>query len=146
MKNQNKLFKWLMLGLIVISVVLLIVGFITGFESNDGKMTDVLLYWGYVMIGLTIIATVVFGLWISIKNNPKVLVKLGIGLAGVAVVCLVAYLLAPGKPAMGMLVQPDGATLKLTDTILNLTYFAGAAAIIAIIVGEVRLAITNKKK
>lgn len=146
MKNQNKLFKWLMLGLIVISVVLLIVGFIAGFESNDGKMTDVLLYWGYVMIGLTIIATVVFGLWISIKNNPKTLVKLGIGLAGVAVVCLVAYLLAPGKPAMGMLVQPDGATLKLTDTILNLTYFAGAAAIIAIIVGEVRLAITNKKK
>lgn len=146
MKNQNKLFKWLMLGLIVVSVVLLIVGSVAGFESNDGKMTDVLLYWGYAMIGLAIVATVVFGLWISIKNNPKVLVKLGIGLAGVAAVCLVAYLLAPGKPAMGMLVQPDGATLKLTDTILNLTYFAGAAAIIAIIVGEVRLAITNKKK
>ena len=35
--------------------------------------------------------------------------------------------------------------LKFTDTILSLTYFAGAAAIIAIIVGEIRLAITNKK-
>ena len=73
------------------------------------------------------------------------LVKLGIGLVAVVVVCLLAYLLAAGKPAMGMQVQPDAATLKLTDTILNLTYFVGILAVLAIIVGEVRLAIVNKK-
>ena len=145
MKNYAKIFKWMMLALIVISFVLLIVGFVKGFEANDGAWTDVLLYWAYIMIGVAIAATVVVGLCIGIKNDPKTLVKLGIGVVAVAVVCLLAYLLAAGKPAMGMLTQPDASTLKLTDTILNLTYFVGALAILAIIVGEVRLAITNKK-
>ena len=134
-----------MLALIVISFVLLVIGFANGFEANGGKWTDVLLVWAYIMIGLTLLATIGVGLWVGIKNNPKMLVKLGIGLVAVVVVCLLAYLLAAGKPAMGMQVQPDAATLKLTDTILNLTYFVGILAIIAIIVGEVRLAIVNKK-
>ena len=134
-----------MLALIVISFVLLVIGFANGFEANGGKWTDILLYWAYIMIGLTLVATIGVGLWVGIKNNPKMLVKLGIGLVAVVVVCLLAYLLAAGKPAMGMQVQPDAATLKLTDTILNLTYFVGILAIIAIIVGEVRLAIVNKK-
>ena len=145
MKNYSKIFKWMMLALIVISFVLLVIGFINGFETDGGKWTDVLLVWAYIMIGLTLLATIGVGLWVGIKNNPKMLVKLGIGLVAVVVVCLLAYLLAAGKPAMGMQVQPDAATLKLTDTILNLTYFVGALAVIAIIVGEVRLAIVNKK-
>lgn len=134
-----------MLALIVISFVLLVIGFASGFEANDGAWTDVLLYWAYIMLGLTLVATIGVGLWKGIKNDPKMLVKLGIGAAAVVVVCLVAYLLAAGKPAMGLLEQPDAATLKLTDTILNLTYFVGALAVIAIIVGEVRLTMVNKK-
>lgn len=145
MKNYAKTFKWMMLALIVISFVLLIIGFASGFEANDGAWTDVLLYWAYIMIVLTLLATIGVGLWIGIKNDPKMLVKVGIGAAAVVVVCLVAYLLAAGKPAMGLLEQPDAATLKLTDTILNLTYFVGALAVIAIIVGEVRLTMVNKK-
>lgn len=145
MKNYAKTFKWMMLALIVISFVLLVIGFASGFEANDGAWTDVLLYWAYIMLGLTLVATIGVGLWKGIKNDPKMLVKLGIGAAAVVVVCLVAYLLAAGKPAMGLLEQPDAATLKLTDTILNLTYFVGALAVIAIIVGEVRLTMVNKK-
>ncbi len=135
-----------MLALIVISFALLVIGFTSGFEANDGAWTDVLLYWAYVMIGLTLVATIIVGLGIGIKNDPKMLVKVGIGAAAVVVVCLAAYLLAAGKPAMGLLAQPDAATLKLTDTILNLTYFVGVVAIVAIIVGEVRLTMVNKKK
>ena len=145
MKNYAKIFKWMMLALIVISFALLVIGFTSGFEANDGAWTDVLLYWAYVMIGLTLVATIIVGLGIGIKNDPKMLVKVGIGAAAVVVVCLAAYLLAAGKPAMGLLAQPDAATLKLTDTILNLTYFVGVVAIVAIIVGEVRLTMVNKK-
>ena len=134
-----------MLALIVISFVLLVIGFASGFEANDGAWTDVLLYWAYAMILIALVATVGVGLWIGIKNDPKMLVKVGIGAAAVVVVCLIAYLLAAGKPAMGLLEQPDAAKLKLTDTILNLTYFVGALAVIAIIVGEVRLTMVNKK-
>jgi len=135
-----------MLLLIVVSFALLIAGFVLGYTANDGLMTDVLLYWAYIMIAVTLAAVIVIGLIISITSNPKVLIKIGIGVVGVAVVCAVAYFLAPGSPAMGMLNQPTESTLKLTDTILNLTYIVGGAAVLAIVVGELRMTIISKKK
>ena len=142
MKNYNKIFKWTMVLLIVISVVLLVVGFAAGWKEGN---VDTLLAWTYIMVGLAIAAVVIVGLVIGAINDPKSLVRLGIGLVVVAAVCFVTYLIAPGSPAMGMLEQPSAGTLKLTDTILYLTYFAGIAAVLSIVVGEIRLAITNKK-
>ena len=131
-----------MVLLIVVSVVLLVLGFAAGWKEGN---VDTLLTWTYVMVGLALAAVIVVGLIIGAMNDPKSLVKLGIGLVVVAAVCFAAYLIAPGAPAMGMLQQPSAATLKLTDTILYLTYFAGIVAVLAIVVGEIRLAITNKK-
>ena len=147
MKNYNKLFKLVMWVLVVISVVLLVWGFLTGFEANDGRAVNVLLYWAYAILGLAILAVVVFGLIISAKNDPKSLVRLGVGLLVIAAVCFIAYLIAPGDPALNLtsMDQPSAPMLKLTDTILYLTYFAGIMAVLAIVVGEIRLAITNKK-
>ena len=142
MKNLNKIFKWAMVLLIVVSVVLLVLGFAAGWKEGN---VDTLLTWTYIMVGLALAAVIVVGLIIGAMNDPKSLVKLGIGLVVVAAVCFAAYLIAPGAPAMGMLQQPSAATLKLTDTILYLTYFAGIVAVLAIVVGEIRLAITNKK-
>ena len=133
-----------MLGLIVISFALLVIGFIAGFETNGGSMTDVLLYWAYAMLAFAIAAVVIVGILISFKNNPKSLVKIGAVVAAVAVVCLVVYLISPGKPAMGMLAQPEHSVLKLTDTMLNLTYIAGVAAIVAIVFGEVLASVRKK--
>ena len=134
-----------MVGLIAVSVILLVWGFIAGFESNGGKAVDVMFYWTYIMIALSLIAVVVFGIYIGFKNNPKSIVRLGIGIVAVAAICFVVYLISPGKPAMGMLEQPDQATLRLTDTVLNLTYIAGVCAILAIIAGEIVMSIRNKK-
>jgi uncharacterized membrane protein len=142
MKNFNRIFKWAMVLLIVVSVVLLVLGFAAGWKEGN---VDTLLTWTYIMVGLALGAVVIVGLIVGAANDPKSLVKLGIGLVCVAVVCFLAYLIAPGAPAMGMLQQPSAATLKLTDTILYLTYFAGIVAVLAIVVGEIRLAITNKK-
>jgi uncharacterized membrane protein len=142
MKNFNRIFKWAMVLLIVVSVVLLVLGFAAGWKEGN---VDTLLTWTYIMVGLALAAVIIVGLIIGAINDPKSLVKLGIGLVCVAAVCFLAYLIAPGAPAMGMLQQPSAATLKLTDTILYLTYFAGIVAVLAIVVGEIRLAITNKK-
>ena len=143
MKNLNKIFKWSMVLLIVLTVAILVMGFVGGWKEGN---VDVLLLWAYIMVGLAIAAVVIVGLILGIKNNPKSLVKMGIGLGIFAVLCFIAYLIAPGSPAIDLNQdQPSQAMLKFTDTILSLTYFAGAAAIIAIIVGEIRLAITNKK-
>ena len=142
MKNLNKIFKWAMVLLIVVSVVLLVLGFAAGWKEGN---VDTLLGWTYCMVGLALAAVVIVGLVVGAINDPKSLVKLGLGLVAVAAVCFIAYLIAPGAPAMGMLEQPSAATLKLTDTILYLTYFAGIVAVLSIVVGEIRLAITNKK-
>lgn len=134
-----------MFALIVISVAILVWGFITGFEANDGFATDVLLNWAYIMVGIAIFSWVIIGLVVSIQNNPKSLIKIGLILVGAAAICLVAYLLAPANPAVGREGLDTVATLKLTDTLLNLTYFFGAGAIVAIIVGEIRMSIASKK-
>lgn len=141
----NKLFKWCLVVLIVISAALIVWGFSAGFTTNDGQTTDVLIYWAYVMIALGLLSWVVLGGIMSVKANPKSLIKGGIVLAGLAVIVLVAYFLAPAHPAFGREGQDAVSTLKLTDTMLNLTYFAGVAAIVAIIAGEIRLAINNRK-
>lgn len=137
-----------MLVLILVSVGLLVWGSVVGFTTNDGQAVDVLFYWAYVMVGLAVASWVLVGLVLMAKNNPKSLIKVGIVLVVAAALAFVAYLLAPGNPAVGREnVSPADtlATLKLTDTVLNLTYFASAAAVVAIIIGEVRLAIINRK-
>lgn len=137
-----------MLVLILVSVGLLVWGSVVGFTTNDGQAVDVLFYWAYVMVGLAVASWVLVGLVLMAKNNPKSLVKVGIVLVVAAALAFVAYLLAPGNPAVGREnVSPADtlATLKLTDTVLNLTYFASAAAVVAIIIGEIRLAIINRK-
>ena len=139
----NKIIKWGMLALILVSVGLLIWGFAKGFAGNA---VDVLLYWTYIMLGLAVFSWVVIGLIVGTKNDPKSLVKIGIVILGVAVLCFIAFLWAKGNPAMAYNgPEVSAATLKLTDTILNLTYIVGGAAILAIIVGEVRMAIASKK-
>jgi hypothetical protein len=145
MKNYGLIFKILELVLIVISVALLVWGFAVGFESKGNLPVEVLLKWAYIMVALALVSILIISLIIGIMNNPKVLVKYGLVLAGIAVLCLVSYLLAKGAPAVGLTTeQPDASTLKLTDTILNLTYITGAASILAIIFGEVVMAIRNK--
>ena len=146
MKNYSKLFKWLMIALIAVSVILLVLGFVKGFEANDGRGVDNLLRWAYVMLGIAVFAAIIVSAVVSFINNPKSVVKLLIGLVAVAAVCFVVYLVSKGNPAVGLTVdQPSASTLKLTDTILNLTYLVGGVAIASIIVGEVISAIRNKK-
>ena len=144
----NKIFKWGMVVLILISIAILVWGFSAGFATPDKvalPATNVLLTWAAIMIGIALFCWIVIGLIVSVKNDPKSIVKMGIVLVGIAAVCLVAYLLAKGDPVPGAAVTSTAGELKLTDTILNLTLIAGVGAILAIIVGEIRMAIANKK-
>ena len=137
-----------MLVLILVSVGLLVWGSVVGFTTKDGQAVDVLCDGACVMVGRAVASWVLVGLILMAKNNPKSLIKVGIVLVVAAALAFVAYLLAPGNPAVGREnISPADtlATLKLTDTVLNLTYFAGAAAVVAIIIGEIRLAIINRK-
>ena len=144
-QKYAKIVKILLVALIAISVAVLIWGSLTGFEANDAVATDVLFYWAYIVLGIALASVICVGLYIKATTDPKSLVKIGIIVLGAAVLFGIAYLLASGAPAINCSKVPTDSELKMTDTILNLAYIVGASAILSIVAGEIRLAISNKK-
>ena len=134
--KYEKLIKWLLVALFIVGIVFSVYGFIVGFDTNGNAPVDNILYCTYAFAAIAVLAVVFGVVVIGGINNPKNLLKLLAGLVVVAAIVAVAYVLAPGTPAVGYLGEPvsDG-TLKLPDTVLNLTYFSFGAAILALVVG-----------
>ena len=134
--KYEKIIKWVLAVLFVVGIVFSFYGFAVGFESNGNAPVDNILYCAYAFALITI-AAVVFGvLVIGGINNPKSLIKIFLAIVAIVALVAVAYVLAPGTPAVGYIGDPvsDG-TLKLTDTILNLTYFLFGGALLALVAG-----------
>ena len=131
-----KIIKWILAVLFVVGIVFSFYGFAVGFESNGNAPVDNILYCAYAFALITILAVLFGVVVIGGMNNPKSLLKLFAGLVVIVAVVAAAYVLAPGTPAVGYLGEPvsDG-TLKLTDTVLNLTYLLFGAAILSLVVG-----------
>lgn len=128
--------------LMIVSTAITVWGYAVGF--NDASV-NTLLYWAYALVVVGIVAAVLFGIAISAINNPKNLLKMLIELVVVVVVVGAVYLLSSGAPAMGYVgKEVSPMTLKLTDTVLNLTYILCALTVLAIIYGAIRNAILNK--
>lgn len=148
MKDLNKLFKGLMWLLFAVSVGILLWGVVKGYPTSaadaDASTVNALIYWCYAMIGIAAFCAVVFGVAVSVANNPKSLVKILLGVVAAAAVCGLAYALAPASPAVGILSQPTHGELKFTDTVLYIVAFAGILSVLAIIFGEIFGAIRNK--
>ncbi len=140
--NYIKVIKVILLCFLLISVGVALFAFIKGF--NDLSV-DLLFYWTYAMIAVAVLAIVFIAGYLGIKNDKKFLWKLLAIVGGAVVVCAAVYFLSPGAPAVGLAQQPSDLTLKLTDTVLNLTYLISAAAIVAVAVGEACKAIRNKR-
>ena len=134
--KYEKIIKWILVALFIVGIVFSVYGFLVGFESNGNAPVDNLLYCNYAYAIIAILAVVFGVVVIGGINNPKTLLKLGAGLVAIAAVVAVAYVLAPGTPAVGYLGEPvSDQTLKLTDTVLNLTYLTFGASILALVVG-----------
>lgn len=138
----EKIIKIMLWVLMIASTAITVWGFAVGF--NDASV-DTLLYWAYVLVIIGIAAAVLFGIAISAINNPKNLIKMGIELVAVVVVVGAVYFLSSGAPAQGYTgPEVSPTTLKLTDTLLNLTYILCAMAVVAILGGGIYNAIRNK--
>ena len=136
---MNKIFKitgWV-LGLLGIDFGIL--AFV-----NEGSSVDLLLRYTYFLFFAAVVIWIGLAIFIAGRNNPKNLLKAAGVVVGVAALVVLAYVLSAGAPALNVKTQPTPQWLKLTDTMLLLTYVLGGAAIIAIIVGAVRDAINNK--
>ena len=136
---MNKIFKitgWV-LGLL--GIVFGILAFV-----NEGSSVDLLLRYTYFLFFAAVVIWIGLAIFIAGRNNPKNLLKAAGVVVGVAALVVLAYVLSAGAPALNVKTQPTPQWLKLTDTMLLLTYVLGGAAIIAITVGAVRDAINNK--
>ena len=131
---NSKILKWAVWAMMIIGVVL--TAWVFQADGSDASV-NALLYCAYAMLGIAI-AAIVYGVVRDGMINPKSFVKVGIVLGGLIVIVGVAYLLAPGSQPIGYVgAQPSKADLMLTDTILNITYFAVAASIAAIVFAAV---------
>ena len=138
---MNKIIKWVMWALIAVGVAVTVYVFATDFSDAS---INAMLYWAYAMVGAAVVS-ILGGLIAEAKVNPKALISYAIVLVGAAVIIGVAYVLAPGTPAIGYNGAPvTDQTLKLTDTILNLTYFALGASALAILCSIVWGAVKGK--
>ena len=134
--KYEKIIKWVLAVLFVVGIFFSFYGFAVGFESNGNAPVDNMLYCAYAFAAVTILAVLFGVVVIGGINNPKSLLKLLLGILAIAAVVAIAYVLAPGTPAVGYLGDPvsDG-TLKLVDTVLNLTYLLFGAALLSLVIG-----------
>ena len=152
MDNQKyaKIVKIVLWVLMLLSVAVLLWGTIKGYPgtvAEDNGTVDPLLYWAYIVLGIALASVIIVGLIVTATTNPKGLIKIGIAVVGAAALFGVCYLVASGAPAIGYsgATPPTANELKMTDTILNLAYLVGGCAILSIVVGEVLMAVRNKK-
>ena len=152
----SKFTKILEICLLVISLIGLVVFFInnasTGLYTvaNEAEalattgMLDVVLFWAYALVIAAIVLVVVLSI-INMAGNKKSLKRTGFLLLIAVVLIGLSYLLASGDPiAVNMEVQPTHATLKMTDTLLNLSYALVVIALLALVWGSVRNLIKNR--
>ena len=144
----SKFTKILEICLLVISLIGLVVFFIynsnTGLYTVTTGMLDIVLFWAYALVIAAIVLVVVLSI-INMAGNKKSLKRTGFLLLIAVVLIGLSYLLASGDPiAVNMDVQPTHATLKMTDTLLNLSYALVVIALLALVWGSVRNLIKNR--
>ena len=121
--------KYVLMAISILTFVLYFAG------AGD---VDLMLKWMYVMLGLAVAAVILLPTY-TLSQNPKGAMRSLVGLAIVAVVVGIAFALssdAPVTTASNVYDNPVG--LRITDAGLYTTYFALAAAIVVIVVGEIR--------
>jgi hypothetical protein len=98
---------------------------LSGWEYLVWFRTDIALIWAYILVLLTLIASVVFPL-IAVISNPKALIRLLAVLAGAAVLVVISWLSSSSTPIdiIGYTGtdNSDPGTLKMIDTVLFVTY------------------------
>jgi len=108
----------------------------TGWEYLIYYRIDIALIWAYILVLITLVATIVFPL-IAVIQNRKALFRLLLVLAGAAVLVVISYLLSKDTPIeiIGYTGtdNSDPGTLKMIDTVLFITYMLFGMAIASIL-------------
>ncbi len=139
-----KFLKILSYFLLITSFILGVIFYAVPTDLKENLMTNVLLYFAYILFFATILAAVVLPL-MNLLDNPKGLKKGLLSIVVVVVVFGLAFLMSSGKPLDAVVnPAPSVLTLKITDTGLIVTYILAAVSIIAIVGGGIINMVRNR--
>jgi len=109
---------------------------LSGWEYLVWFRTDIALIWAYILVILTLLASIIFPL-IAVISNTKALVRLLFVLAGAAVLIVISWLSSSTTPIdiIGYTGtdNSDPGTLRMIDTVLFVTYMLFGLALASIL-------------
>jgi hypothetical protein len=133
-------------ALMGISVLLMVIfyfgGDVPGTENTPMRepvVTETLLTWSYILVGLAALAALIFPL-IRMVLNPKNTKKTLIGIVGIAIIVFIAWQFSSGEVLPLATENPDNvpAVLKFAGTQLGTMYILLILAIFSIFYTEIR--------
>ncbi|MBE0639839.1 MAG: hypothetical protein IH598_15080 [Bacteroidales bacterium] len=115
--------------LLVVSGVLFIIFYSTGEEFTSAVLT-----WGYILLAITVIVTIVFPILNTI-SNPKSGKTVLVGIIGFIVLYLISHGLASGniEGDVYQVFNITEATSRFIGAMLNMTFILAIVAVLAII-------------
>jgi hypothetical protein len=144
----NKIVQFIMYGLLGLSVVMIIIFFMSGLETQTfanakeysfPSFTNGLMYWSYFLLGFAIIITVLFALFMTITDFASAKGAL-IGFIAVVLVLGISYGVASSEIPTFFNSEKFGITASVSKLIgggLISTYVLGAIAIVGILITEI---------
>lgn len=158
----SKISRWTLYAMSVVTVVLIGLFFLAGNVQPEQQyaelvglteptFTDALLYWVYILLGITILAVFVFSIYGFANNfmhNRKKAINSLVTLLIFAVLLVIAYSIGDGEPLNILGYEgPDNVKgmLKLTDMWLYTIYILMALTILAMLISPLINRIGKRK-
>jgi len=137
---MNKLIRILYIVLLAVSAFLGILFYAGGTETDGTPVfTNTFILYAYILVGIAIVASLIFPL-VQMITNPKNAKKSLLGILAVAVVVFIAYIFSSSETltftGSDMEKYNVPSLLKKVDTGIITTYILAAIAIIAMIYSE----------
>ncbi len=130
MKDKTAIILRIFLAvLLVISAVLFVI-----FYTRGEGFTDTVMIWAYILLGITVVITILFPIFFFISNPRKGLTVL-LGIAGFALLYAIAHFALASGSITGDVYEKFEITesvSKFIGSMLNMTYILGGIAILSV--------------
>ncbi len=136
----NKILQIVLYTILGVSLILYVL-----FYINGESMTDTVLVWAYILLGLTIVSLLVFPIMYFIKN-PKAAVRFLLVLVGFAILYGVGYMLASNS-INSQIFEKQDVSSNLSQMIgagLITAYILAGLAVLAILYSSISSAFNRK--
>lgn len=137
-----KIFTWGLMGVSVIVALVFFFRISNADPSQEAAIAESFILWAFILLGIAAFISVIFPL-INFALNPKNATKAIVGLAAVALVFVVGYIMADTTPIVtaasaSNLDFSDPSVLRLADTGILATYILFGVAVLALLFTGVR--------